>query len=82
MLMTKKIPVNRAFPVRPKFESSGLEWRQSWTFNVNVPTLNAPISTNKVFIFKLSIEDYFKNYFGLIRSKFLSLSLIKSVVFS
>ena len=57
------------------------KWRQNWTFNIKIPTLNAPISTNKVFIFKLTIEDNLKNYFGLIRSKFLSLSLIKSVAF-
>ena len=54
---------------------------QNWTFNINFPTHNASIATNKIFIFKLNIEDYFKNYFGLIRSKFLSLSLIKSVSF-
>ena len=81
MLITKEIPLNSVFAVRPKSESSGLKWRQDWTFNINIPTLNAPISTNKVFIFKLTIEDYFKNPFGLIRSKFLSLSLIKSVAF-
>ena len=37
------------------------------------------MSINKVFIFKLTIEDYSKDYFWLIRSKFVSLSLINSV---
>ena len=54
---------------------------QNWTFNINIPTLNVPISTNKVSTFKLTIEDYFKGYFGLIRSQFFSLSLTKSVAF-
>ena len=57
------------------------KWRQNWTLKIDIPTLNAPISTKKVFIFKLTIENYCKNYSGLIRSKFLSLSPMKSVAF-
>ena len=82
MLMTKEIPLNSAFAVRPKSESSGLEvWRQKWTFNIYIPTLDTSLSTNKVFIFQLTMEDCFRNHFGLIRSKFLSLSMIRSVAF-
>ena len=79
--MTKEIPLNSAFVVRPNPKALVWKWRQNCTFKINIPILNAPISTNKVFIFKLTIEDYLKNYFGLIGSKFLSLSLIKSVAF-
>ena len=78
MPITKEIPPNSTFAVRPKSESSDLEVEAN---NNNIPTLNAPISTNKAFIFQLTVEDYFKNHFGLIRSHFSSLSLIKFVAF-
>ena len=81
MLMTKEIPLNSALEVRPKSESSGLEVEAKLDFQYKYPTFNAPISANKVFLFKLTVEDYFKNYFELIRSKLLSLSLINSVAF-
>ena len=61
MLMTKEIPLNSAFAVRPKSEALVWKWMRNWTFNINIPTLNAPISTNMVFTFKLTIEDYSKN---------------------
>ena len=44
-------------------------------------TLNASISTNKVSIFKLTIEDLFQGYFRLIGATILALALIKSVTF-
>ena len=36
------------------------KWWQNFTFKIIIPTLNAPASTNKAFIFKLTIEDYSK----------------------
>ena len=68
MLMTKEIPLNSAFAVSQNPKALVWKWRQNWTFNVKCShpqSLNAPISTNKAFFFKLTIEDYFKNYFGL-----------------
>ena len=47
---------------RPKPTSSGLEVEAKFTFEINIPSVNAPASTNKVFIFKLTVEDYFKNH--------------------
>ena len=44
-------------------------------------SLNAPLSTNKVSIFKLTIKDKFNDYFCLIRDKFFALALIISVTF-
>ena len=79
--MIKEIPLNSAFVVRPKSKSSSLEVRRNFTFKIDIPTLDAPISTNKAFIFKLTIEDYFKNYFGLIGSKFLRFLLGHPVEF-
>ena len=81
MLMTMEIPLDSKFTVRSKSKSSALEVQENWTLDINIPSINAPISTNQVCIFKLTIEDYFKHYFGFIRSKFFSLSLIKSVAF-
>ena len=45
----------------------------------NIFTLNAPILTNEVSMFKLAIEVCFENHFGLIHVIFLSLELPKSV---
>ena len=42
------------------------QWWQKFTFKINIPTVNAPASTNKVFVFKLTIEDYFNNHSELI----------------
>ena len=56
-------------------------WRQNFTFKINILTVNVPASTDKVFIFKLAIEDHVKNHSELIGSKFLQLSPIKSVAF-
>ena len=45
-------------------------------------SLNTPASSNKVFIFKLTIEDHFKKSNSkVIGSKFLPLAQIKSVAF-
>ena len=79
MFMNKEILLKARLLLGQNPKALVWKWRQNWTFNINIPTLNAPISTNKVFIFKLTIEDIFKNYSGLIRYKVLSLSLIKSV---
>ena len=46
----------------------------------NISTLKAPISMIKVSMFKLTIEERFKNGFG-IQAKFSSLGPIKSVSF-
>ena len=55
VVMTEKIPVNGAFEIRAKRESSCLE---DWICKVDILTLSAPVSTKKVFTFKLTIEDY------------------------
>ena len=81
MLMAEEIPLNPLTVHCQNPKALVWRWRQNWTFDINIPTLNLPISTNKVSIFKLTTEDCLKNHFGLIRSKFLSLSLIKSVAF-
>ena len=54
------------------------KWRLNFTFKIDIATVNAPASTNKV---KLSIEDYFQNHSELIGSKFLPLATMKSVAF-
>ena len=56
-------------------------WRQICPFKTNIFTLNAPIFTNEVSMFKLAIEICFENHFGLIHVIFLSLGLTKSVCF-
>ena len=55
------------------------KWRQNPTFNINIPTVIAPASTKKEFIFKLTIEDYFINHSDSLGSKLLPLAQIKSV---
>ena len=44
-------------------------------------SLDVLILTNKVSIFKLTIKEYFKDDFRLIRAQFFTLALIKSVTF-
>ena len=53
-----EIPQTVCLQFRPKPTSSGLEMEVKFT--ISIPTFNAPASTNKVFIFKLTIEDYVK----------------------
>ena len=48
---------------------------------MKISSFNAPISANKVSIFKLAIEEWFKDYFRLIQAKSLALAMIKSVTF-
>ena len=48
MLMTKEIPLNNAFAVRLRSESSGLEVEARLGFNIDISSINALISTNKV----------------------------------
>ena len=55
-------------------------WRKNWTFKINIPSLNASISTNKVFVFNLTTDDHSKHS-GLIRPKFLLLAPVKSVAY-
>ena len=52
------------------------KWRQNSTLNINIPNVNAPASTIKVFILKL------KNYSELVGSKFLPLAPVNSVASS
>ena len=56
-------------------------WRQICPLKINISTLKAPVSTNKVSVFKLTIEVCFKNVFGLIHAKLSSLGSTKSVYF-
>ena len=57
------------------------KWRQICPLKAKIFTLNAPISTNEVSMFKLAVEVRFENHFGLVRSIFLSLGSSKSVYF-
>ena len=54
-------------------------WRQICPLKTNIFTLNAPISTNEVSMFKLAIDVCFENPFGLIHAIFLLLGSMKSV---
>ena len=56
-------------------------WRQICPLKINIFTPSAPISTNKVSMFKLAIEVCFENHFGLIHAIFLSLGSTKSGYF-
>ena len=56
-------------------------WRKNCPLKINIFTLNAPISTNKVSMFNLAIEVCFENYFGLIHAMFLLLGSTKLVYF-
>ena len=55
--------------------------KQICPLKTNIFTLNAPISKNKVSMFKLAIEVCFENYFGLIHAIFLLLGSMKSAYF-
>ena len=48
---------------------------------INIFTLNVPISTNEVSMFKLATEVCFENHFGLIHAIVLSLGSTKSRYF-
>ena len=56
-------------------------WKQICPLKINIFTLNAPISKNKVSMLKLAIEVCFENYFGLIHAICLLLGSTKSVYF-
>ena len=56
-------------------------WRQICPLKIDIFTLSAPNSTNKVSMFKLAIEVCFENHFGLIHAIFLSLGSTKSGYF-
>ena len=55
-----EIPQTARLQFRPNPQAQVWKWRQNFTFKINIPTVNALASTNKVFIYKLTIEDYFK----------------------
>ena len=76
-----EIPKQRVGSLGQNPQALVWKWRQNSTFDIKIPTVNAPESTNKVFVFKLTIEDFFKNHSELIGSKFLPLALIKSAAF-
>ena len=54
-------PKQRVCSIGQNLKALVWRWREIWTFKINISTLNAPMSTNMLFIFKLTIEDYFKN---------------------
>ena len=56
-------------------------WRQICPLKVDIFTLSAPNSTNKVSMVKLAIKVCFENHFGLIHAIFLSLGSTKSRYF-
>ena len=57
MPILEEMPQNFAFVLWQNPKSSGLEVKEICTFKIKMTTLNAPISTNKVSIFKLTTED-------------------------
>ena len=65
----------------PNVKSLVSRWKQICPLKINIFTLNALISTNKVSMFKLAIEVCFENYFGLIHAIFSLLGSTKSVYF-
>ena len=79
--VTPEIPQTASLQFRPIQQALVCKWRQNFTHEVNNPTVNARASTNKVSIFNLTIEDYFRNYSESIGSKFLLPTPIKSVAF-
>ena len=56
-------------------------WKQICPLKINIFTLDEPISTKEVSMFKFAIEVCFENYFGLIHAIFLLLGSTKSVYF-
>ena len=48
---------------------------------IKISSLDDQISANKISIFKLAIDEWFKDYFRLIQVKSLVLAMIKSVTF-
>ena len=46
--------------LRPKCQNSGFEVRRNLNFKINFVSLEAPTSTNKVFMAKFIIEECFK----------------------
>ena len=64
-----------------KRQSYGKEVEANLSFKINIFTLNAPISVNEVSMFKLAIEECFKNHFDLMHAVLLSLGSTKSVYF-
>ena len=82
LLSFPRFPIQRVCSLGQNPQALVWKWRQNCTFKINVPTVNGPASTNKVSIFKLTIEDYFKNHSELIGFEFfLPLAPIKSVTF-
>ena len=75
------IPQTAHLQFRPNPQALVWKWRHNFTFKINFPTINAPASANKVFIFKLTIEDCFNNHSELIESKFLPLAPIEFAAF-
>ena len=65
----------------PKAKALVSRWKQICPLKINIFTLNAPISNNKVSMFKLTIEVCFESCFGLIHAIFLLLGSTKSVYF-
>ena len=65
----------------PKAKALISRWKQICPLKINIFTLKAPISKNKVSMFKLAIEVCFENCFGLIHDIFLLLGSTKSVYF-
>ena len=80
IFMTWEIPAAR-WKFRQNSKALAWRWRQVWTFKNNIPTLNASVSTSKVYILELTIEKYHKKCSVLIRPRFLSLAPIKPVAF-
>ena len=66
----------------PKPKIYGLQLEENLHFeDQNAYSQYSSISTNKVSILVLIIEDLFTDYFRLIRAKFVALALIKSATF-
>ena len=65
----------------PKAKALVSSWKQICPLKISIFTLKAPISKNKVSMFKLAIEVCFENCFGLIHAIFLLLGSTKSVYF-
>ena len=57
VILERRFSKQRVCSLGQKPQAMIWKWRQDFTFNIKIPIVNAPASTNKAFIFKLTIED-------------------------
>ena len=78
--MTHPVYVLKTLP-KVEYRSSNSDADANSIYEVQICTRIAPILTNKVLMFKLTIEEHFESDWPLIKAKFTSLELTKSAHF-